>query len=236
MPSQQNGRSINHVEPAIDHVARMRAIMPLIESEADASNQALKLTQPVVDAFAEGGFFKLMAPKELGGLEADPDTIIDVLADCTYADGSAGWNLVVNTSSLSTCAYIDPAKAREIVSLKNGASGGAINPWRGVANEEKGGYRVAGQYALGSATSHATHITSGAMLHRDGQPALNEAGIPQIRVFFLPKANVVHDDDWDVLGLSGSGSFDYVVPEQFVEEGWCWNLQNPVVRSGGTFS
>lgn len=223
---------MNQATPVVDYVARMRALMPLIEAESDASNKALKLTQPVIDAFAEGGFFKLMAPKEAGGGEADPDTIIDVLADCTYADGSAGWNLVVNTSSLSTSAYIDPARAREILSLKNGASGGAINPWRGVAHEEKGGFRVAGQYALGSATSHATHITSGGMLHRNGELVMTN-GRPGIRVFFLPKANVVHDDDWDVLGLSGSGSFDYQVPEQFVEEGWTWDLLNPVVRSGG---
>lgn len=220
----------------LDYVARMRAIMPLVESEADAVNASLKLTQPVIDAFVAADLFKIMAPREVGGGEADPDCIIDVLADCTYADGSIGWNLVVNTATLSATAFINPAKAREMLARPDACAGGSGNPWPGIAHQEKGGYRVSGKYRLGSGTSHSSYIIGGAMVHRDGKPLLNEAGVPQVCAYFVPRTHVELDDDWDVLGLSGSGSFDYEVKEQFVEEGWCWDVFNTVPRSGGHLS
>jgi alkylation response protein AidB-like acyl-CoA dehydrogenase len=198
-------------------------------------NRSLKLTQPLIDAFAENDLFRIMSAKEIGGGEADPDTIIDVLTECTYADGSAGWNLVVNTVTLSATAFIEPAKAREMLAHPRASAGGSGNPWPGIAHIEKGGYSVSGKYRLGSGTSHSSHIIGGAMVHRDGKQLVNEQGVPQVCAYFVPRDNVIFDDDWDVLGLSGSGSFDYEVKEQFVEQGWCWDVFNPspVPRSGG---
>ena len=63
---------------AADPRSAARALRGLIESEADACDRALGLTAPLVDAFERARLFQLMVPGELGGLDADSDTLLDV--------------------------------------------------------------------------------------------------------------------------------------------------------------
>ena len=55
-----------------------RSLRQLIEGEATATDAALTLSQPVLDAVARTRLFHLMVPREFGGTEADSDTILDV--------------------------------------------------------------------------------------------------------------------------------------------------------------
>ena len=48
----------------------------------------------------------------------------------------------------------------------------------------------------------------------DGAPRMITPERPAIRVFFVPRDRVEFRGNWDVMGLVGTGSFDYVVPEQ----------------------
>ena len=72
----------------LDPLAEARALRPLIEAEADGSDETLTLTKPLLDGFARTRLFHLMVPAELGGLEADMDTTIDVFEELANADGS----------------------------------------------------------------------------------------------------------------------------------------------------
>ena len=85
-----------------DALAEARKLRPLIESEADACDRELTLTKPVVEAFADSKLFHLMLPAELGGLEADSDTIIDVFEELSHQDGSIGWTAKPNSPNGTT--------------------------------------------------------------------------------------------------------------------------------------
>jgi hypothetical protein len=60
---------------------------------------------------------------------------------------------------------------------------------------------------------------------RDGAPAPIDADgkLPLIG-FFVPIENAIMKGNWDTMGLRGTGSFDYEIPEQFVETGATWNI------------
>jgi alkylation response protein AidB-like acyl-CoA dehydrogenase len=60
-----------------------------------------------------------------------------------------------------------------------------------------------------------------------------EIGLPEMRVACLPKSRVVIKGNWHVAGLQGTGSFDYAVPEQLVEEGFTFPLLTAVPKLGG---
>ena len=62
----------------IDPLAEAKALRPLVEAEADATDEGLTLSQPLVEAFAKSKLFHLMVPEAFGGLEADSDTLLDV--------------------------------------------------------------------------------------------------------------------------------------------------------------
>ena len=69
---------------------KARGLRSLIESEAEATDDELTMTKPVIEAFAETGLFHIMVPQALGGAEADSDTIIDVFEELAHQDGSIG--------------------------------------------------------------------------------------------------------------------------------------------------
>src|SRR4029453_19333418 len=72
-------------------LGRVRALRALINESAEANEQATDITPQVIDALIEAGVFRLKVPRVLGGMEAHPDILIDVIREMSYHDGSTGW-------------------------------------------------------------------------------------------------------------------------------------------------
>ena len=222
--------------PSRDSRALARELRPLIETEAAASDQALTLSRPLVDAFARTGLFHLMVPRAFGGDEADPSTILDVFADVTYADGSVGWSLMANASSTAYVAFLAPAAGATMVQGDpSGCSAGMYSPMGGQAHKQGSAFRVTGNYQFGSGCAHATYFGGGAFEYHDGNMAPPDpaTGFPAMRCYYVPRDRVEVRGNWDTLGLRGTGSFDYHVPEQLVDEGWTFPLLQAEVHTGG---
>lgn len=216
--------------------ATARELRPLIETEAAATDQALTLSRPLVDALAQGGLLHLMVPRAFGGAEADPGTILDVFAEVTHADGSVGWSLMANASSTAYVAFLDPAAGAAMVQGNPyGCSAGMYSPMGGQAHREGNAFRVTGNYQFGSGCAHATYFAGGGFEYHDGEMAPFDpaTGFPAIRAYYVPRDRVEVRGNWDTLGLRGTGSFDYHVPEQLVDEGWTFPLLKAEVRTGG---
>ena len=220
-------------QPCTDPLAEARALRPLIEAEADATDDAITLTAPVVEAFARSGLFHLMVPAELGGLEAAPGTIIDVFEELSYADGSIGWSVMANASATSYVAFLAPDAAKAIVSVPEGAIAGQFAP-NGQLRREDGHYRVSGRYQFGSGIGHATHAGGGGfLLDENDQPETLPSGLPAYMCYFVPRDGIELLDGWDVMGLRGTGSFDYAVKDQLIEPGWAFPIFDNEPRQGG---
>src|SRR5712691_3402946 len=95
-------------------LAAARALGPQIQACADQIEQERQLPQPLVDALAAAGLFKLTVPKALGGAEADADMLVRVIEAVSSADGSTGWCLMVPTQDGMMAGYFDEGTAREI--------------------------------------------------------------------------------------------------------------------------
>jgi alkylation response protein AidB-like acyl-CoA dehydrogenase len=217
-----------------DLLARARALRPLIEAEADASDRTLTLTRPLVDAFARERFFHLMVPAELGGLDADCDALLDVFEELSRADGSVGWSLMANASATSYVAFLEPAVAAEIVKGRpESCIAGQFSP-NGRLSREGSGYRVSGRFAFGSGIGHASYAGGGGfLLEPDGRPEMLPGGIPAYLVFFVPRERIELRGGWDVMGLRGTGSFDYEIPDQPLDPAWTFPIFAPQAKSGG---
>ena len=98
-----------------------RDLRELIESEADEIEATCTVSRPVVDAIESAGLFLLSTPSEVGGLEADVDTVIGVCEELSYADGATGWAIGQNTITGSYLSYIDPAFAATFAARGAGA-------------------------------------------------------------------------------------------------------------------
>jgi alkylation response protein AidB-like acyl-CoA dehydrogenase len=217
-----------------DLLARARALRPLIEAEADASDRALTLTRPLVDAFARERLFHLMVPAVLGGLDADSDVLLDVFEELACADGSVGWSLMANASATSYVAFLDPGVAAEILGGRpESCIAGQFSP-NGRLSRAGSGYRVSGRFAFGSGIAHASYAGGGGfLLGPDGAPEMLPGGIPAYLVFFVPRERIELRGGWDVMGLRATGSFDYEIPDQPLDPAWTFPIFAPQVKSGG---
>jgi len=205
----------------------------LIEANADDTEANCTMQKPVVDAIDKTGLFRLSTPKEIGGLEADVETVAAVCEAISFADGATGWAFAQNTITGSYLSYIEPEAAKPFAALRAGA--GHFAPL-GVAHEEEGGYRVSGNWQFASGSGHAEFMGGGAVIMRDGAVApMGENGKLPLVGFFVPAEKAKLKGNWDTMGLRGTGSFDYEIPETFVEEAATWNINMGYAphKSGG---
>jgi len=75
----------------------------------------------------------------------------------------------------------------------------------------------------------------GFVMGNDGNPEMLPSGVPAYLCYFVPIANVEMKNGWDTIGLRGTGSFDYGVPEQVVDPKYTFWLFDHSVRTGGPF-
>lgn len=219
-------------------LARAQGLADLIEEEAARSEADATLSPVVVEAFHETGLFGLMVPKELGGEEADLPTVVAVYEAVSRADGSTGWTLLANaTTSAFAGAYTGPTAVAEMFrGDRIPVAAGQFSP-RGTAvrvgESAADGYVVSGRYSFGSGCAHSPWIGGGALELRDGEFVPAPSGMPVIRAYFVPRERVEFLDNWDVMGLAGTGSYDYEVPEQSVHEDFTFDLIAAEPRRGG---
>jgi alkylation response protein AidB-like acyl-CoA dehydrogenase len=213
---------------------RARALGPMIDAAAADDESATELTAEVVAAIDGAGLFAIMAPAELGGAEAHPDEVIDAISELSYWDGSAGWySHAVMTGGAVAGAFLGPRAVDQI--FRGGwfqRAAGQAAP-TGRAERVDGGYRISGRFAFGSGTPHAQWIVGGYMLHDGGEPVRDANGQPSMLIGLAPRESVRFLGNWDVLGLRGTGSYDFEVIEQVLPADFFFDSAAPVQQRGG---
>ena len=81
-------------QPPVQAAAALR---PVIRGHRDEIEREPRLPKALVEQFHTAGFYSLVMPRELGGLQADPLTYLRVVERLAEAAGSVGWNLANNS-------------------------------------------------------------------------------------------------------------------------------------------
>jgi len=97
-----------------DYLERARGLAPMLKEAAGEIEARRELPERIVEALIEGGFFKLLIPRSLGGAELRPLTYVQVLEEIAKAEPSTAWSLGQNSGCSMSAPYLDPAVAREI--------------------------------------------------------------------------------------------------------------------------
>jgi alkylation response protein AidB-like acyl-CoA dehydrogenase len=105
----------------------------------------------------------------------------------------------------------------------------------GRARRVEDGYVIAGRWSYGSGIHHAEWAHSGCIVMDGDRPALDADGTPEITVAHHPKSSITLLGNWDVLGLRGTGSFDYAIAEGelFVPASLCYPPDATTPHHGG---
>jgi indole-3-acetate monooxygenase len=175
-----------------------------------------ELPEPIVDALARRGLFRLLLPRSLGGAELAPASYVPVIEEIAKHDASAAWCLGQACGCTMTAAYLTPEVAWEIFGGERGiVAWGPPGP--AEARTTLGGYRLTGTWSFASGSHHATWLGAHvAVFAEDGTPRRRPDGSAVFRTLLFPKASAAMTDIWHVIGLRGTGSDSYSVTDLFV--------------------
>jgi indole-3-acetate monooxygenase len=219
-------------EAGVDQLQRARELAPMLADASDEIEELRELPERVVGALVEGGFFRMLLPRSLGGAELDPLSYVQVLEEIAKVDPSTAWCLGQNSGCSMTSAYLDPAVAREIFGPPRGIlAWGPELPGAGRGVAVAGGIRVTGRWVFATGSRHATWLGAHVPLYEpDGTPRLNPNGRPAVRTVLFPKASAEIIDNWQVIGLRGTGSDSYAVEDLLVPQEFTCARDNPAER------
>jgi len=218
-PKARTGR----VTTALDSA---RDLFALISDNAERTSPE-PVPAETVQALVDAELHAISTPREVGGLELPLVDQLDVMAEVSRADGSAGWVLLANAVTIAFFgAWAGDDFAADLFADGVPLAAGQFAP-NGIAVPTDGGFRVTGDYQFGSGIAHSTWVGAGTLTE--------EADGADSRFLFalMPVEEVELRGNWDVLGLQATASYDYAVRDVFVPEQATFDFFAPVRRRGG---
>lgn len=203
-------------------------VRPTLEADAEANDATETLEWSSVEALYREGLLSLKVPRELGGPEVDPLLYLELIDEISYINTSAGWCAFINSTSTALCgAFIPDAGVERIFpGDRMPIASGALIP-RGLATPVEGGWRVSGRWPFASGSAHSSWLLAGFRIVRNDEPG------PEHMIMACPVEDVQFLNNWQVMGLQGTGSRDFVLTDYFVPEELAFDLPTTDPRKGG---
>ncbi len=196
------------------------ALRPALRSYCQEIEREQRFPPALVEQLHAAGFYRMVIPRSLGGLEVDPLTYLRVVELLAEGAGSVGWNLANN----SIAQLVTLGLPEEGVDELYGHGGdtviaGTAVQGGGQAVPVAGGYRVSGRWQFGSGCQQAAWMLGSFQILDDGQARRSPDGKPLYWRGVFPRAEAeIVPGSWDVAGLRGTGSFDWTVGDIFLPE------------------
>jgi len=204
-------------QPLVQAAAAMRPVLRRYQEELEREQH---LPRELVEELEAAGFYRMVIPRSLGGLQVDPLTYLRVVELLSEGCGSVGWNVCNNSiGQLVTLGL--PDEGVQEVHGQQGPSrmAGTAVQGGGQAVPVPGGYRVTGRWTFGSGCHEARWMLGSFQILENGEPRRGPDGRPLYwRAIFAREEAEVVPGSWDVAGLRGTGSFDWTVRDVFLPE------------------
>jgi alkylation response protein AidB-like acyl-CoA dehydrogenase len=196
------------------------ALQPVLRRYHDEIEREQHLPQVLVARLHAAGFYRLVIPRALGGLQVDPLTYLRVVELLAEGAGSVGWNLANNGIGQLVTLGLPDKGVHEIYPPGHATviAGTAVQGG-GTAVPVAGGYRVNGHWTFGSGCQESSWMLGSFQILDLGQPRRRPDGGSLYWRGVFPRAEAkIIPGSWDVAGLRGTGSFDWTVKDVFLPE------------------
>ncbi|HXH14366.1 MAG TPA: acyl-CoA dehydrogenase family protein [Alphaproteobacteria bacterium] len=210
-----------------DPLRAAQALRATIRATRQETEEARRLAPQVVEGLLDAGLCRLAVPASLGGHEAAPVVALQVYEELAWADASVAWIAWNNQLVGLASRYASDAVRTEIFSDARRLFANSTRP-SGRAVVVEGGFRVSGRWSLVSGCELADWIPVMCVITEGTAPRLLPAGMPEMRMAYLPKGAYRILDTWYVGGLRGTGSHDIVVEDLFVPAERTFFFTDPV--------
>jgi 3-hydroxy-9,10-secoandrosta-1,3,5(10)-triene-9,17-dione monooxygenase len=192
---------------------RARALQPKLRERSYATNKAGQIPTETIEDFWDFKLNYLLRPKKFGGPAMRPDEAFAAGFELGRGDGSAAWVWSVMLIHDLFVAHFPDEFQHEYWGKDRTLSASSFLP-HGKPTLASGGVRVSGKWSFCSGVDNADWLFLGVFF---GPPS-GDAAMPDIRYIMVPKGDYEILDDWEVMGLRGTGSKSVVIDDKFVPD------------------
>ncbi len=190
-----------------DLVQRAEALVPRLRELAPETEHLRKMSPASVDAVRKAGLFKVLQPSRIGGHQQSLRTHIDTIAVVGRACGSTAWCMGVMQAHSWLMGHFPKAAQDETYGADPDTLISAVISPRGQLRAVDDGYVLNGVWPFASGSQHADWLLLGAVSLDNKREVTDEADV------LVPASAVTIKDDWNVVGLRGTGSCTVVAKD-----------------------
>src|SRR3954454_3120500 len=139
-------------QPLVQAAAALR---PVLRSYHETCEREQRLPSGLVAQMHAGGFYRMVIPSGLGGLQVDPLTYLRVVELLAEDAGSVGWNIANSGIGQLVTLGLPDEGVHEIHGHGPSVIAGTAVQGGGQAVPVEGGYRVSGHWTFGSGCQEA---------------------------------------------------------------------------------
>lgn len=191
-------------------VARAAALVEQLRAQAGEAEQLRRLPDANVAALREAGLLKVLQARRFGGYQLSLHAHVDTVATIARGCGSTAWCMGVYHAHSWLMGSFPEAAQQETYGAKPDTIISAVIAPRGKATPAEGGYVLNGFWPFASGCQHSQWLLLGAQILDRAGAVVDEADL------LVPTAEITIRDDWNVVGLRGTGSCSVVAKDVFV--------------------
>jgi alkylation response protein AidB-like acyl-CoA dehydrogenase len=190
---------------------RARRLIPLLTERAPEAAAARQLPAQTIAEYHAAGILRILQPRRFGGMQGRFSLLARIVEELTYGCASSAWVYAVLAEHQWIIAqYPEEAQTDVWGGDPEAVASSSLAP-RAAAKRVPGGWRLSGRYPFSSGCDYAQWAILGAFLGGVGDPRT-------IAYLLAPLAECEIADDWQTLGLAGTGSKSLVLRDVFVPE------------------
>src|SRR6516164_3751215 len=190
---------------------RARGLIPRLAEREPAATAERRLPAETIADYRDAGILRILQPRRFGGRQGRFSLFSQIVEELTYGCASSAWVYAVLAEHQWIIAqYPEQAQIDVWGDDPEAVTASSLAP-REAARPVPGGWRLSGHYPFSSGCDYAQWAIIGAFLGPKGDPR-------GIAYLLVPLAEIEIVDDWQVLGLLGTGSKSLVLRDIFVPE------------------
>lgn len=194
-------------------VARADAMRAVLRERQTLCEQLGRLPPETNDDFVKAGFYRTLQPRCFGGYEFDLPAFVKVIMAVSRGCTESGWVLALISGHPVLLAGFPEQAQREAYGTDGEFRGPGVAMAGGSAVAVEGGYRVKGTWDYSSGCDAGTHFLGMALLHK------TDSSVPiGLGWVLFNRDQFTITDNWNVIGMQGTGSRRVVVEEVFVPD------------------
>jgi len=203
-------------QPAADSAMPLQQLVAEIAARREEFDRLSHVPRDVINSMKRAGIFRAATPRRFGGDACSPAEFLRMVEAIAVADGSAAWVAAFGSANTYLAALPLETQRKIYAGGPDQVFAGGLYPLQ-PARPAEGGVCVTGRWRFASGCMAADWIGVGISVDT---PLFKSQAQSTTYMAVCPANEVQIIENWDVVGMQGTGSHDTSVQDKFYSLEW----------------